>query len=167
MTPSVTASIIVEAAPAAAFDAAAGIEPSTLIKRTGLLPAIIDTQPARTPWRAVGDVRRHKLSDGGGVVETLIAFDAGRAFAYALSDFTGPMNWLARGARAEWTFTPENAAQTRIEWRYAFIPRGPVAALGLYAIAKGLWPRYLQDALYRVKQAAEDLSHPRHQEQRI
>lgn len=137
------------------FTAATSIDARNLIQKKGPLPGIINVEGHDAPWAAVGDQRRHTLSDKSSVCEELVSFAPGHSFAYRLSEFTGPFASLARSARADWHFTPLGADKTKIDWTYVFTPTGAVAEPVLWFIVKLFWPGYLKAALRRVKQKAE------------
>ncbi|MHA7872286.1 MAG: SRPBCC family protein [Hyphococcus sp.] len=141
-----------------AFQIAAAIDARELIRQHGPLPAIVDVNGHDAPWSAVGQIRKHRLSDNSSVCERLIAYTPGHTFAYQLNDFTGAFSPLVRHARAEWHFTAMGARSTQIDWTYLFTPTGPIAEPVLWFIVKLFWPGYLKSALDRVKQKAESLS---------
>lgn len=149
---------IVNAPLAQTFDAACAIDPRDLIRKHGPLPAIVDVDGHDAPWSAVGQVRRHALSDNSSVNEELDVFDPNETFAYRLSGFTGAFAPLVREAHAEWDFTKTSEGKTRIDWTYAFAPTGPIAEPVLWFIVKLFWPGYLKSALGRVKEKAESAS---------
>ena len=149
------ASITINAPRAAVFKTAAGISPSDLIKAHGPLPGIISGDGHDTPWEAVGQKRRHMMSDGSSVNEELTAFALNDHYAYRVSDFTGPFAKLVDHAIGEWRFTEEAPGKTRIDWTYKFFPKGALAAPIVTLIVKALWPGYLNAALERVKECAE------------
>lgn len=138
-----------------AFDVAAGFDPRELIQKFGPLPGILDTTGHDAPWSAVGQQRRHILSDKSSVNETLTTFDRNSTFAYDLNGFTGVFASLVREARAEWHFTTLGPAKTQIDWTYIFSPTNAIAEPVLWFIVKLLWPGYLRSALTRVKEKAE------------
>jgi len=141
------------------FAIAAGFDPSALIMKYGPLPGIVKTDGHDAPWSAIGQQRKHTLSDNSSVNEELVAFTRDSTFAYRVTDFTGLFAALARSARGEWHFTMTGAEKTQIDWTYSFFPSGPVAEPLLWFVVKTLWPGYLRAALNRVKAAAEQGSH--------
>ncbi|MEZ5892139.1 MAG: SRPBCC family protein [Parvularculaceae bacterium] len=143
-------------APAAdVFDAAVSIDARELIKKHGPLPGIVDVAEHDAPWSAIGEVRRHTLSDGSSVREELVAFTRGQTFGYRLTEFTGAFAPLVKSARADWHFTAQSAGRTQIDWTYAFTPKGAIAEPLLWFVVKLFWPGYLKAALARVKEKAE------------
>ncbi len=145
----------VDAPTARVFDAAASIDPRDLIRKHGPLPAIVDVKGHDAPWSAVGQIRRHRLSDNSSVCEELVAFTRNSTFAYRLTGFTGAFAPLVAHARAEWHFTQCASGRTRIDWTYVFTEKGFIAEPFLWFIVKLFWPGYLKAALARVKQKAE------------
>jgi len=141
------------------FEIAAGMDPRALIRNHGLLPGIIETLGHDAPWSAVGQKRRHVLSDKSSISEMLTAFNLNTTFAYDLTDFTGVFAALVRDARAEWHFTKLGQAKTQIDWTYFFQSTNAIAEPLLWFIVKLLWPGYLRAALVRVKEKAELDSH--------
>ncbi len=137
------------------FNAAASIDARELIQQHGPLPGIDHVDGHDAPWQAVGDVRRHSLSDNSSVREELIAFTPGETFGYRLTEFTGAFAPLVKGARADWHFTALGAQRTKIDWAYAFTPTSMAAEPILWFIVKLFWPGYLKAALSRVKHRAE------------
>ncbi|WP_411818703.1 SRPBCC family protein [Hyphococcus sp. DH-69] len=137
------------------FDTAVAFDARTLIQKTGIMPGIVDVAGHDAPWANVGETRRHTLSDNSSVHEELISITPGRSFAYRLTDFTGPLAPLVRGARADWHFTQIGQEKTKIEWTYAFTPTSAIAEPILWFIVKLFWPKYLKNALERVKEKAE------------
>ena len=151
----ISVSAHVDAPLARVFHMAASIDPRTLIQKHGPLPAIVHTDGHDAPWSAIGQVRRHTLSDKSSVCEELTAFAPSNTFSYRLTGFTGPFASLAREARADWHFTQGSAFKTRIDWTYVFTATGPLAEPVLWFVVKLFWPGYLHGALARVKEKAE------------
>lgn len=155
MTVQISVSANVDAPLARVFDTAASIDPRALIRKHGPLPAIVDTDANGAPWSAIGQVRRHSLSDHSSVREELTAFAHASTFSYRLTDFTGAVAPLLREARADWHFTQSAWGRTRIDWTYVFTATGPLAEPFLWFVVKLFWPGYLHEALARVKEKAE------------
>ncbi len=137
------------------FVAAISIDARELIQKHGPLPGIVNVSGHDAPWSAVGEVRRHALSDKSSVREELVAFTPGETFAYRLTEFTGAFKPLVKHARADWHFTQASSNKTKIDWTYAFTPANLAAEPLLWFIVKLFWPGYLKAALRRVKQKAE------------
>jgi len=139
----------------AVFDAAVSIDARELIQKNGPLPGIVDVAGHDAPWSAIGEVRRHSLSDRSSVREELTAFVRDQNFGYRLTEFTGAFAPLVEQARADWHFTRVSPEIARIDWTYHFTPKTPLAEPFLWFIVKLFWPGYLKAALGRVKQKAE------------
>jgi hypothetical protein len=137
------------------FDASVSIDARELIREHGPLPAILHVDGHDAPWSAIGETRRHTLSDKSSVSEELIAFTRDKTFAYRLTEFTGAFAPLVKEARADWHFTQRAADRTRIDWTYVFHPTSFLAEPLLWFIVKLFWPGYLKSALARVKKKAE------------
>jgi hypothetical protein len=86
------------------------------------------------------------LSDGSTAREKLTACDAPEYFSYVVSDFSGPLKWLAHSAEGEWWFDAENGS-TQVRWRYAFRPASALARPALWLLANALWRGYMKKAL--------------------
>jgi len=151
--------ISINAPLARVFSVAASMDARALIQKYGPLPGIVEVSGHDAPWSAVGQSRKHALSDKSSVNEELIAFERDSSFAYRISNFTGPFSALVREARGDWHFTTLGHAKTQIDWTYAFTPTGAIAEPVLWFIVKLAWPGYLRAALARVKSAAEKDSH--------
>ncbi len=150
-----SAAVTINAPLAAAFETAAGIDARALIQKHGALPGIIHVDGQDAPWSAVGQKRRHTLSDKSCVEEELVVFVKDEYFAYRVHNFTGAFGPLVREAKGEWRFTAVDPRRTRIDWTYSFEPRELIAKPVLWFIVKCLWPGYLKAALARVKEKAE------------
>ncbi len=144
----------------AAFHAATHINARELIRPHGFLPGILNVDGHDAPWSAIGEVRRHTLSDKSSVREELVAFTRNQTFAYRLTEFTGAFAPLVKSARADWHFTQRTAGSTKIDWTYSFTPQSMAAEPVLWFIVKLFWPGYLKAALARVKEKAEEHEAP-------
>ncbi len=138
------------------FKAATEIDARELIRPRGIMPGVVDVEGHDAPWSALGEIRRHKLSDKSSVKEELVAFTRDQTFAYRLTEFTGPFAPLVKSARADWHFTQRTARITKIDWTYSFTPQSMAAEPLLWFIVKLFWPGYLKAALARVKERAEN-----------
>ena len=159
MTVQTNSSLTISAPIDTAFDIAAAISPTDLIRGHGPLPAIVDTTGDAGPWRTIGQRRLHLMSNKTSAEEELVAFTRNHTFAYRVTNFTGLFSSLVREARGEWHFTTAGAEKTKIDWTYFFTPTGPIAEPLLWFIVKMFWPQYLSAALTRVKDKAEN-EHP-------
>ncbi len=138
------------------FQTAAAMDPCALIQDHGPLPGIVNCQGHTEPWSAIGQQRKHTLSDNSSVNEELTVFELDEHYAYRVTDFTGPFAALIDQANGEWRFTAVSPATTRVVWSYSFTPKRKLAAPAVWFIVKLLWPGYLGSALARVKQKAEN-----------
>lgn len=142
--------------PASVFRSVTQADPARWYPRFGPLPAVVEVVDRRGDFTVPGDSRRLRLSDGGGVVETLRESDAPRRFVYTLSWFERLFGRLVDSAVAEWTFTPVDAG-TRVHWRYTFMPKrgaGPVVRL----IVALFWARYMRRVLPPIARDAGPLA---------
>ncbi len=98
------------------YDAACAIDPRVLIQKRGPLPGIADVEGHDAPWSEPGQKRHHILSDKSSVDEELVSFTRDSTFAYKLTNFTGAIAPLIKGARAEWHFTQIRAGRTEVGW---------------------------------------------------
>ncbi|WP_428409800.1 SRPBCC family protein [Hyphococcus sp.] len=151
----ISVSETVRAPLSAVFDAATQIDARELIRPHGIMPGVVNVEGHDAPWSALGEVRRHKLSDKSSVREELVAFTRDETFAYRLTEFTGHFAPLVKSARADWHFTQRTARVTKIDWTYSFTPQSMAAEPVLWFIVKLFWPGYLKSALARVKEKAE------------
>ncbi len=145
----------IQASKSHVFTEAIGMDARHLIQKHGPLPGIINVEGHDAPWSALGEKRKHILSDNTSVNEELVAFTPGETFSYRVTGFSGPFAALVREARGEWHFTTTGADSSRIDWTYFFTPTGPIAEPVLWFVVKLLWPGYLKSALSRVKDQAE------------
>jgi Polyketide cyclase / dehydrase and lipid transport len=151
-----SAAITINAPLAHVFQTAAAMDPCALIQDHGPLPGIVNCQGHTAPWSAIGQQRKHTLSDKSSADEELTAFSQDEHYAYRVTNFTGPFAKLVDEASGEWRFTSLAPETTSVVWTYSFTPRRALAAPALWLIVKLLWPGYLGSALARVKQKAED-----------
>lgn len=154
-TISTGAATAIEAPARAVFDIARGSEVPAIVKAHGGLPGVLKVEPHEGSWSAVGQRRLLRLSDGTSLVEELTEFEDGARFAYVASGFTGPFGALVAEARGEWRVEATGPGTSRLEWRYVFTPKGPVAAAAVLFIARVIWPGYIRAALARIKARAE------------
>lgn len=136
------------------FACVTGAEPASLFKRSGLLPGIAETEGA-AHWSALGDERTHTLDDGGVLHETLGAYVNDEMFAYRVTGFSGLFGALIAEAHGEWRFEWRGPEMTQIAWTYRFTPVSGPARLALKAAAGLLFPGYMKNALFRIKDRIE------------
>jgi hypothetical protein len=140
-----TVTALAPASPWQTFRIMTPVDPSRFYPRFGVIPATVAVEDQTGAWDAEGQTRRLLLSDGGSVVETLLAVQPPYRFVYQLTRFRGVFGVLVDHARAEWTFA-EEGERTRVRWTYTFFAkpaRGPVVA----AIVKAFWGPYMRSVL--------------------
>ncbi len=138
--------------PDVAFDVIAPIDLGAIFVRRWPLPGIVRTHGQSGDWDQVGRSRTPDLSDGSTVTEVLTEYRHPYSFAYELTGFTGPLRYLVRGVRGEWTFTPDGD-HTIVRWTYEFLPRpgrGPI----IRTVLGPLWTRYARAAIERACELA-------------
>lgn len=82
--------------------------------------------------------------------EELTGVQRPTAFAYTISDVTGPMKALAARVDGQWRFEPAGAG-TRISWEWQVYPASPLSALLLPVFAM-FWRGYARQALESIEQ---------------
>jgi hypothetical protein len=75
---------------------------------------------------------------------------------YTLSAFQGPFRFLVRGARAEWTFTPDGD-HTDVLWHYTFETTSFLA----WPIVRALMPFFARAQAKCLERLADGLSAPK------
>lgn len=145
VTVPITAQVRSLLAPDVVFAFVVPIDLSLVFRGWGPFPAVRGVENQTGPWDGVGQSRNPQLSDGSTAVEQLTEYTYGHSFAYELSGFTGPMRYLARGVRGEWTFTPDGTG-TVIRWTYEFSPL-PGRKFLTRRIVAPLWRRYMAAGL--------------------
>lgn len=101
-------------------------------------------------WGTVGQTRTVTQVGGGSMREELTLVDAPRAFAYTLSDITGPLAPLVVKVEGEWLFAPAGTG-TDVTWRWLVYPKSDLTGRALPVFARA-WRGY-------ARQALEELSH--------
>ncbi len=142
------------APPAAAFDAIADIDLSTVFLADRFFPGVAGVRGQTDTWDHAGVTRHPQFTDGSQATETLTEWVPGHGFAYELTTFTNALASLAIGVRGEFSFLPDGGGSV-IRWTYEFKPRrgrGWIVA-GPF---KALWKRYMQAGLARMAGAADE-----------
>lgn len=98
-----------------------------------------------TLWGTVGQTRTVSQVGGGSLREELTLVDPPRAFAYTLSDVTGPLAPLVSKIEGEWLFAPVGTG-TEVTWRWLVYPKSDLGARGLPVFARA-WRGYARQAL--------------------
>jgi hypothetical protein len=140
-----------------AFHAIAPIDLTLIFEGYGPLPAVIEVEDQSGQWDTVGQTRTTRLSDRSTALETLTAYDRPQYFAYSLENFSGPLRFLTSGARGEWWFEEMTPTATLVRWRYTFEPRSWLTFPLLSIVVRGLWHRYMREALQKAKEQAEGI----------
>lgn len=141
------------AEPRAAFTVVVPIDLTVVFPPHGPLPGVTGVRDQTGPWDHAGARRTVLLSDGSRATEQITEYVDGHSFAYEVSGFTGRARHLVRGARGEWTFTPDGEG-TLIRWAYEFAPRRGRRAL-LRCGAAALWRRSMAAGLGAAVAAVE------------
>ena len=102
-------------------------------------------------WDAVGCTRTIVLGDGGTIREELVEVDRPHAFAYRLTDVTGPMSLLVSSVNGRFTFESAGTG-VRITWSWVVHPRGRVGTAAMPVFAR-MWKPYARTALARLEDA--------------
>lgn len=133
------------------------IDLTTIFTGYGPLPAVVDTRDQSGGWDGSGQTRTVHLSDGSTAKEYLIAYDRPNSFSYIVSEFSGPLGYLAREARGHWSFSQHDGeAPTMVVWKYTFYARSWIAYSMLWLIAVFLWRGYMRKALHIAQQQLEE-----------
>jgi hypothetical protein len=115
-------------------------------RRYGPLPPIRETRGHDGEWGIeVGQTRTIVLADGGTLFETIIELDPPHAFAYQITDITGPMKPLVTKLDGRWEFTPAGTG-TRITWTWDVEARSAATAR-LLPVLQRFWNGYARQAL--------------------
>ncbi|MFL0180693.1 MULTISPECIES: SRPBCC family protein [unclassified Mycobacterium] len=104
-------------------------------------------------WASVGQTRTVVLTGGGSMREELTEVDPPRAFAYRLTDITGPMAPLVAHVEGRWQFAPAGSGTT-VTWSWVIHPRSRLAAPVLPVLG-WLWKGYARQALARLSALLE------------
>lgn len=143
--------------PATVADAFAGTLPlplPQLFRRWyGPIPPIKEVRGQAGEWASVGQTRTVLLTGGGSMREELTEVDPPRAFAYRLTDVTGPMAPLVAYVEGRWQFAPVGPGTT-ITWSWVIHPRSGLAAPVLPVLG-WLWKGYARQALARLSALLE------------
>lgn len=114
----------------------------------GPIPPIREVRGQTGNWASVGQTRTVLLTGGGSMREELTEVDPPRAFAYRLTDITGPMAPLVAYVEGRWQFAPAGSGTT-VTWSWVIHPRSRLAA-PLLPVLGWLWKGYARQALARL-----------------
>lgn len=119
----------------------------------GPIPPIKEVRDQTGEWASVGHTRTVVLTGGGSMREELTEVDPPRAFAYRLTDVTGPLAPLVAHVEGRWQFAPAGSGTT-VTWSWAIHPRSRLAAPVL-PVFGWLWKGYARQALARLSALLE------------
>lgn len=119
----------------------------------GPIPPIKEVRGQAGDWASVGQTRTVLLTGGGSMREELTEVDSPRAFAYRLTDVTGPMAPLVAYVEGRWQFAPAGSGTT-VTWSWVIHPRSRLAAPVLPVLG-WLWKGYARQALARLSALLE------------
>lgn len=137
--------------PSAAFGAVLRAPlPGLFDRRYAALPPITQVQDQTGEWEHVGQTRLIVLSDGGTMLERLVAVEAPDRFDYELTRLRGPLGLLVRRVEGRWAFDAAGGG-TRVTWSWQVHPRTPLAVPAVLAI-RAMWRGYARLGLQRVGQ---------------
>ncbi len=103
----------VAAAPEIAFDALASIGPREAFARRPGLPEVVGVEEQTGDWTSVGDSRILRLADGGGMLETLLAFDRPREIVSIVTEVGAPLRRGVGSIRSSWRL--ESRLESRLD----------------------------------------------------
>lgn len=130
----------------------------------GPIPAVSHTTGQDGRWDVVGRNRFVHLKDGSVVREEITISQppdtaqlgsASAQFGYRVSEFSGPIGYLATEAHGVWLFRSDGPARTEIEWTYTFVPKGRLRSLPLRLVMKFFWLAYMRDGIENVRRIVE------------
>ncbi|MGN6743191.1 MAG: SRPBCC family protein [Amnibacterium sp.] len=143
--------------PTTAMALIAPVDLPSVFHRWGPFPAVVAVEEQTGPWDAPGRTRRTRFSDGGSAVETLLEYEAGRRFAYALQDFVTPLGRLVTRVRGEWVFPPDGAG-CLVRWTWDFHPRGwsrPLLAVAVVPLFRRYMRRVVAASIALAERSAD------------
>ncbi|MGK2882089.1 MAG: SRPBCC family protein [Mycobacterium sp.] len=91
-------------------------------------------------WGTVGQTRTVAQVGGGTMLEELTLVDPPKAFAYTLTDITGPLAPLVAKVEGEWLFTPVGTG-TEVTWRWLVHPTSDLTGRAAPVFAR-MWRGY-------------------------
>ena len=126
-----------------------------ILPGSAMIPRVVGSELIDGNWGEVGARRRVLLQGGGSALEQITANDVPRYFAYKVWAIGGPGERLIRYIRGEFFVTPLPGDRTRVEWRYSFKPRTPLAQPYVSAFASLGFKPFLVSGIEAIKAAAE------------
>ena len=141
-----------------AFEIIVPIDVPSILPGYGILPAVVGIESQIGDWDGIGQTRIVRLADDTTAREEITLYQAPHRFGYKVSDWSGPMKFLARGAKSEWDFRAIADDKTRIEWNYAFAPRSVWTAWLLLPAVQMLWRGAMKRAMRECVRQVESSS---------
>lgn len=143
------------------FDVFAPIDLTTIMTGYGPLPACAGIEDQDGAWDGIGQSRIIRLADGGGMLETLTAFQRPTHFAYTINELTNVLRFLVKDFHGAWFFEDETptdgaAPSTHARWRYEFVPHSVLTWPLSWVIVKFFWRPYMAQALALASAQAVD-----------
>jgi hypothetical protein len=120
--------------------------PQLFRRRYGVFPPIRETRGQDGEWGTeLGQTRTIVLGDGGTLFETITELNPPHAFAYTITNITGPMKPLVTKLDGRWEFTPAGSG-TRVTWTWDVHPRSALTAPAL-PVLRRFFNGYARQAL--------------------
>lgn len=150
-----TVSAEVDASPEAFSRWLNGARLEDILPGSGIVPRVVGTRPVAGVWGKPGAQRRVLLADGTSVREEITANDPPTYFAYKVWGMSGPGGKLIRYIRGEFFISEAPGSRTRVEWRYSFKPRSPLAWPYVTLFSSFGFRPFLKTGLAAIKTGAE------------
>lgn len=136
------------------FDVVVPIDLTAIMRGSGPLPAVAAIEEQSGDWDGIGQSRIIRLSDGSGMLETLMSFDRPHAFTYLITEITSPLRSLISTMHGSWHFEDAGVVGetpiTSATWRYEFKSRSFLTRPLAWFIVKFFWRPYMAEALDRA-----------------
>lgn len=126
-----------------------------VLKRYGLVPAVVGTSGNTGPWDQPGSTRIVHLAGNTQAREQVTQFDRPSYFSYRVDQFTFAVRHLAHFATGEWWFRGEGDG-THVRWTYTFHAKGPVTAVLLALFIRLQWKGYMRGCIVQTGRLATD-----------
>ena len=127
----VSESAVLPTTPEGAYDAVVSAPLEEILGvRVGLIPAIIGCSGQDGPWGTVGQTRTIEMSDGGRVLETLVAADRPSEYRYRITEVRGPLRPLVRSIDGRFGYEQSDTG-TKVTWSWDLHPTNAVTRLAL------------------------------------